>query len=67
VSQMVHGRSETITIEFDLHTIDGIPHGHGGYVRGCRCYTCVSQRREYNRLWMRQWRSARKWAGGGAL
>jgi hypothetical protein len=30
----------------------GIPHGNGGYTRGCKCSTCVQAHRDYGRAYM---------------
>jgi hypothetical protein len=35
-------------------------HNRTGYIRGCRCSACVQDNREYQRKYMKEWRSKKK-------
>jgi hypothetical protein len=39
---------------------ENLVHNRTGYIRGCRCVACVQDNREYQRKYMKEWRSKKK-------
>ena len=37
-----------------------LKHNRTGYVRGCRCAICVNGNKEYQRLYMKEWRNKKR-------